>query len=51
MENIPTTMDPPSFDASTSTNTEIVLTWTTPIAGVATGGSAVTIDSYDLEYD
>jgi hypothetical protein len=34
-----------------STNTQIVLSWTALVSGTATGGSSVSIDNYELQWD
>jgi hypothetical protein len=43
-------MSAPSFDISSSSNTQIKLTWTA-LSGTATGGSGVSIDTYNVEWD
>ena len=43
-------MADPSFDSSTSTNTQIVLTWTA-LTGADAGGSSVSIDNYEVQWD
>ena len=50
IETTPVAMAGPSFDPSTSTNTQIVLTWAA-LTGVNAGGSSVSITSYDLQWD
>jgi len=48
-EALPPAMTTFSFDASTSTNTQIVLTWSSITPGAESGGSLVSITNYLVE--
>lgn len=50
IETVPSIPATPTFDPLTTTNTQIVLLWTA-LTGSSTGGSAVTIDNYEIYWD
>lgn len=51
VHTVPLQMDPVTIDPITDvTNLEVTVHWV-PLAGIYTGGSAVDVDEYDLEWD
>jgi hypothetical protein len=50
IETLPLQMSAPSFDSTTSSNTQIKVTWSL-LTGTATGGSSVSITNYVVEWD
>ncbi len=49
IETVPATMTTLTFDKTTSTNTDIYLTWTAVPDGIESGGSAISVSSYTVE--
>lgn len=49
IEQEPDSMGTLSFDMTTSTNSQIVLTWSA-LTGTAKGGSGVSIDNYEVDW-
>jgi hypothetical protein len=47
VENIPSQVSTPTFDITTSTDTQITLTWT-GLTGANKGGSSVTLTRYEI---
>jgi hypothetical protein len=50
IETLPTQAAAPTFDPLLSSNSQIVLLWTS-LTGSSTGGSSVTIDNYEIYWD
>jgi hypothetical protein len=51
IEDVPSIMTTLSFDPLTSTNTQIVLTWSSVASGISSGGSSVSVTSYEILWD
>ena len=51
IETLPSQMAPLTFNPATSTNTQIVLTWSAVPTGLSSGGTGVAIASYNIYWD